>query len=145
MHRMIGLSDTSYDGTSDPNEFERLFMLQAATFDWDVNKQYEVLPLCIQGKAKNAFLDWVTKGTVTNIKTALAAIKKDCALPQEFLMNQFCNRTLRKDESVANYALALQELLRNAVPNICEVWTTRLHILRVIRHLLQQRDSSQRQ
>ena len=104
-----------YDGTTDPKEFVRQFQLQAMFSDWDDAKQLVCLPLFLKGKAMRMYDSITTKTKPADI---LSELSKKCAQPKELLLYQFYRRERSAGETITKYALALQDLLVQAVPEM---------------------------
>ena len=114
---MKGISSQSYDGSTDPKDFFKSFLLQAAIFNWDDDKQAAIIPFYLKGKAEHIYnaLDANKKKSIDEIKKALLT---GCTVSIGVLIDAFHNRKLRSDETFSQFAIALQGLLNRAMPNL---------------------------
>ena len=104
-----------YDGSTNPTEFIRQFKIQALYYEWDEAKQLANIELFLKGKAERVFTALNPK---TAIKHVFDGLTLACSQSQELLLYQFYERKRGENESVSKYALALQDLLHLAVPNM---------------------------
>ena len=109
------MASMMYDGSTDPKEFSRQFRLHALFNDWDEAKQLTSLPLFLKGKAERVYNAITVKSKIDDV---LKEINKKCAQPQEALLHQFYGRRREPHESITKYALALQDMLVLAVPDM---------------------------
>lgn len=104
-----------YEGESDPNDFIRQYKIQALFHDWDEAKQVANIPLFLKKKASRVFKAINPQTTILQIFNGLIT---GCQQPQELSLYQFYERKRRTGESVSKFALALQELLLKALPEM---------------------------
>ena len=105
----------SYDGLTNPCEFERLYSQQAALFGWDDTKQLAHMPLFLVGKAKRVY-DAITDKTT--LAKAFEGIRKGCAQSKDVLLQDFFQRRRGQSETLTQYASALHGLLNAAAPGM---------------------------
>lgn len=110
-------SSQSYDGSTDPKEFLRLFELQSAMLGWDATKQLTFIPLFLTDKAKRVFDKITDKSTIALVS---AGIISGCSKSQDNMLYEFYGRKLGRDESITKFALSLQDLLTRAIPTMGE-------------------------
>ena len=113
------MGSQAYDGSTDPKEFFRSFLLQAAMFNWDATKQVAIIPIYLKGKAENIYnaLSGTQKGSVDEIKKAIEA---GCGQSTAELLNSFHSRRKKSDESYSQFGRSLNSLLSRAMPNLGE-------------------------
>ena len=104
-----------YDGTTDPKEFVRAFKLQSAMLNWNDAKQLSLVSLFLKGKALRVYENIQTKESIEDV---LEAIIQGCAQPKEIHHEEFYQRKIRSDESITQFAMALQDLLQKAIPGM---------------------------
>ena len=109
-------SSQCYDGSSDPKEFFKSFYLQASMFNLDDAKQAKVVPFFLKGKAERLYNAMAVDKD--KIDAVAKAIIDGCTQSQEVLLHSFYNRRPREDETLSQFALALQDLLSKAVPTM---------------------------
>ena len=113
---MQGMSSLSFDGTSDPKEFFKSFLLQASMFHWDDANQAKVLPLYLKGKAER--ISNAMPADKDKIEEIEKAIVKSCTQSHEVLLHAFYNSKPKEAETLSQFALALQDLLTKTVPTM---------------------------
>lgn len=107
---------TSYDGTSDPAEFARIYSMQAVIFKWSNDEKKENLSLYLTGKAKRLY-----DSTLKSMKTVgdmLTGLQEAFAKPQDKLVTEFYTTSRREEESILTFANRIQELLLKAIPGL---------------------------
>lgn len=107
---------TSYDGTTDPAEFARLYSMQAVIFKWNNDEKKENLSLYLTGKAKRLY-----DSTLKSMKTVgdmLTGLQEAFARPQDKLVKEFYTTTRLKQESISTFADRIHELLLKALPGL---------------------------
>ena len=112
------LSSLFYDGSTCPIKFVRNFELTAIMQDWDEAKQLAHLPKFLKGKAERVFKALDEGGERNTIANALKNLQLKCAQTKEVLLTQFFARKRLPNESISGFAIALQELLNKAIPNM---------------------------
>ena len=115
VRKIFGLN--KYDGMSDPNEFIDGFRCQAIVFGWDANKQASIIPFLLASKAKRAF-NLLSDDDKKLIDRVYGQLRDKCKVSTESLYNEFNNRRIRVNETYAQFAFALQELLNNSCPDL---------------------------
>ena len=98
-----------YDGSTDPNEFIKMFKCQALMFNWTDEKQASILELLVVGKAERAFNE-LSEDDKKVKERIFAKLKEKCVVSTESLFTEFTRRRPRVNESFAQFASALQEL-----------------------------------
>ena len=104
-----------YDGMSSPKEWIRSFNILAVYQDWDNEKKLANIPLFLKGKAQRVYDGMAMK---TEIKQVTDELLAKCAVTSDALIVQFYNRKKKQDESYAQFASSLQDILSNALPDL---------------------------
>lgn len=104
-----------YDGTTNPREFERAFVIMALLLDWDDTKQIANIQYFLKSKALRLYTALATK---TTVKHVFDELKLKCSDSADVLLAKFYNRSKRSDESYATFASNLQEILMLAMPGL---------------------------
>ena len=104
-----------YDGTTNPKEFQRNYMILSVLNEWDDAKQIAHISLFLKAKALRLYTALVTKTTVKHVFDELIL---KCSDSSETLLLKFYARKRQPDESYATFASALQEILAQAMPGV---------------------------
>ncbi|RMZ95285.1 hypothetical protein BpHYR1_050661 [Brachionus plicatilis] len=107
----------SYDGNGDPKEFKRMFELNFIMLNWDQTKKLTILPLLLTGKAARLFeaMKDEEKDSTDRIFEILIS---GCSQSAESMHQEFLDRAPLPEETVVDFARALQRLLEKAVPTL---------------------------
>ena len=108
-----------YDGIYDPEIFVQDFEITSLYQKWDAAAQLLNFPIFFKGKAKRVF-DAAANNDKDTIAKCYTIIIAGCKPPNESLLINFFNRSLKSDELISIYALQLQELLQLAMPDLQE-------------------------
>ena len=108
-----------YDGIGDPDTFIQEFRITALFKSWTTANQLQHLPIFLKGKALRVFNAITDRDTIDK---ALKGLREGCKPPNESLLLSFFKRSLGKTELISEYALALQEMLQLAMPQLHETF-----------------------
>ncbi len=104
-------------------------MRHAGMLTWNETVQFAQISLYLKGKALRVYDQAMATRTgntpTTEIAGVFACLIAGCAQSSSELLYQFQNRTRHSNESLGQFARALQDLLARAVPDQTE---TRLHL-----------------
>ena len=111
--RKSNFKTSGYDGSTDVEVFVREYEMMCLCMNWDANAMLANVDKFLHGKAKRVYDATTTKTTWAQV---VAGLRAGIMPPGETLMMQFYSRVLGDDESITEYALALQTLLSRAMP-----------------------------
>jgi hypothetical protein len=102
-----------YNGLTDPEEFFRVFSLNALYAEWKDTELVPNLKLFLKGKAAEVYdTIAVTKTNFVDFKTGIIAA---CQMSKEMRLSHFTNRRMKPTESIYSYAQELKSLFRKAM------------------------------
>jgi hypothetical protein len=111
----------TFDGSEPANEWIRSFKISAVYHDWDEKAQIEHIQLFLLGKGLRLFKAvHPTSTSNTTIKPIFDALLVGCAKSPTFLHNQFKNRRKLANETFGQFASALYELIKAAMPDTAD-------------------------
>ena len=102
-----------YDGIAPPDDFLRMFNLQAVFQDWKEPEQLKALPFFLKGEATSAY-DKIT--TKTAIKDVLKELALGCGPKAQDYMLQFHSRRRKPGETMVKYGAVLFDLISKGLP-----------------------------
>ena len=111
--RKSNFKTNGYDGSTDVEVFVREYEIMCLCMNWDAAAMLANVDKFLHGKAKRVYDATTTKTTWAQV---VAGLRAGIMPPGETLMMQFYSRVLGDDESITEYALALQTLLSRAMP-----------------------------
>ncbi|RNA22642.1 tetratricopeptide repeat [Brachionus plicatilis] len=91
--------------------------LNAVMFGWDAVKRLSFLPLLLTGKRKRLY-EGKDDGSKTNIETIFDTLINGCSRFAESLHQDFLDRVPLPNESIVQFARAIQKLLEKAIPSL---------------------------
>lgn len=106
-----------FSGSGDIKDFIKAFQLQSLCFNWDEAKQCTAIPFLLTGKAENIY-ETISTDNKKKIEEVLKALSAGCVVSQEVLLDRFFERKPNGQELLSAYALALQVLLKKAMPTL---------------------------
>jgi hypothetical protein len=112
---MEKMDSLCYDGTTPPDEFIRMFNLQAIFNDWSDEDKLKYFPFFLKDSATTVFDDLSSK---TSIAEAIKGIKDGCGPNSDTYMSMFQARSRKPGESFLTFGTALKELLVKGLPDL---------------------------
>jgi hypothetical protein len=108
-----------YDGSTDVLEFIRQFKILAALHDWNDAKQLANIELFLKAKPLRIYKTaQPTSTTLTTIAPMFKALIDGCAHSSAYLHGLFRSRRKLPNETYGQFAAALYDLLKGAMPTI---------------------------
>jgi hypothetical protein len=104
-----------YNGMTPPKEFTKVFRLQSLFLEWDATAQAKNIPVFLEKRALEVYTEITDK---TNIENVLTALESHCGPTKEQYMAMFYARKRNPGETALKYGKALEELLKQGMPDI---------------------------
>lgn len=114
--QVMNLAST-YDGSTEVQEFFERFDVIASVLGWDDAKQAVNIQLYLVGDAKERY-NMLSSSEKKSIKTVKEHLIKECSKDKCYYMNQFFVRKMAAGEKPKAFGLELTKLLKRALPEV---------------------------
>ena len=110
-----GMEGLFYDGLGPPDEFIRMFRVQAIFQDWKPEDALKFLPAFLHGHATDVFDKLTAK---TTLEDAIKGLVAGCGPKKDHYIQSFHMRKRKAGESMVKFGLAIKKLLNQGLPEV---------------------------